>query len=66
MIGLSALPTGYFPKGRLLQTIERVGIDSIEFGLDNRGIFNEKWYGKSFFIDSRLGKLKEKRRLEIN
>jgi len=64
MKGLTALPVAYLEKSRLKQTVEKVGMDSIDFeGL--QGVFGSKWY-KVFFVDFRLGKLKKQRRLSEN
>lgn len=64
MTGLTALPVAYLEKSRLRQTVEKVGMDSIDFeGL--QGVFDLEWY-KVFFIDERLRKLASKRRLSEN
>ena len=67
MKGLTALPVEYLEESRLRQTVEKVGMDAIEFGekKEGAGKFYEDWY-RVFFIDSRLSVLKGKRRLEIN
>ncbi len=39
-------------------------MESIDFE-GFQGVFGSKWY-EVFFVDFRLGKLKEQRRLEIN
>lgn len=64
MTGLTALPVAYLEKLRLRQTVEKVGMDSIDFeGL--QGVFDLEWY-KVFFVDSRLGRLKKQRKLSEN